>query len=67
MAKHLDDPDDPQAAVVGVDRTGAVRAWVGGKDFKPLQLDLVTDERRIGSPTRFDVQAPGPGGQLRGG
>ncbi len=40
VATHLDDPADPQAAVVAVDRTGAVRAWVGGRDFAALQVDL---------------------------
>jgi penicillin-binding protein 1A len=40
VAAHLDDPSDPQAAVVGIDRTGAVRAWVGGRDFATLQVDL---------------------------
>ncbi len=44
VAKNLNDPEDPQASVIGVDKTGAVRAWVGGKDFDALQLDLVTDE-----------------------
>ncbi len=43
VATHLDDPEDPQAAVVGVDRFGAVRAWVGGRDFDALQVDLVSD------------------------
>ena len=43
VATHLDDPEDPQAAVVGVDRFGAVRAWVGGRDFEALQVDLVSD------------------------
>ncbi|MFP5322826.1 MAG: transglycosylase domain-containing protein [Acidimicrobiia bacterium] len=42
VATHLDDPADPQAAVVGIDRSGAVRAWVGGRDFEALQVDLVT-------------------------
>ena len=40
VAAHLDDPSDPQAALVAVDRTGAVRAWVGGRDFETLQVDL---------------------------
>ena len=40
VATHLDDPEDPQAAVVAIDRTGAVRAWVGGRDFANLQVDL---------------------------
>ncbi|HEX4903152.1 MAG TPA: transglycosylase domain-containing protein [Acidimicrobiales bacterium] len=42
VAAHLDDPADPQAAVVGIDREGAVRAWVGGRDFEALQVDLVS-------------------------
>jgi len=42
VAANLDDPTDPQAAVVGVDKTGAIRAWVGGRDFDALQVDLVT-------------------------
>lgn len=41
VATNLDDPADPQAAVIGVERNGAVRAWVGGKDFDALQVDLV--------------------------
>ena len=36
VAKSLDDPEDPQAAVVGIDREGAVRAWVGGRDYEEL-------------------------------
>lgn len=40
VAAHLDDPTDPQAALVAVDRSGAVRAWVGGRDFQTLQVDL---------------------------
>ena len=43
VAAHLDDPTEPQAAVVAVDRSGAVRAWVGGRDFESLQVDLVSD------------------------
>ena len=44
VATHLDDPADPQAAVVGVDRSGAVRAWVGGRDFEALKVDLVSSD-----------------------
>jgi len=40
VAAHLDDPTDPQAALVAIDRSGAVRAWVGGRDFEALQVDL---------------------------
>jgi penicillin-binding protein 1A len=40
VAAALDDPDDPQVAMVGLDRSGAVRAYVGGRDFGALQVDL---------------------------
>lgn len=43
IATHLDDPDDPQAALVAIDRWGAVRAWVGGRDFEDLKVDLVSE------------------------
>jgi penicillin-binding protein 1A len=43
VAEHLSGPDAAQAAVVGVDKFGAVRAWVGGRDFDALQVDLVSD------------------------
>lgn len=36
----LDQPDDPQAALVGVDKDGAIRAYVGGRDFANLKVDL---------------------------
>lgn len=48
VAANLDDPGDPQASVVGIDRTGAVRAWVGGKDFDELKVDLVSDDAGSG-------------------
>ncbi len=48
VAKSLDDPEDPQAAVVGIDRSGAIRAWVGGRDYEELKLDLVSDEAGTG-------------------
>jgi penicillin-binding protein 1A len=41
VAAHLDDPADPQVALVAIDRSGAVKAWVGGRDFEALQVDLV--------------------------
>ena len=44
VAAHLDDPAEPQAAVVGIDRSGAIRAWVGGRDFETLKVDLVTGQ-----------------------
>ena len=48
VAANLDDPADPQAAVVGIDRAGAVRAWVGGRDFEALKLDLVSADAGTG-------------------
>ncbi|MFP5320443.1 MAG: transglycosylase domain-containing protein [Acidimicrobiia bacterium] len=42
VAAHLDDPGDPQAALVSIDRSGAVRAWVGGRNFELLRVDLVS-------------------------
>lgn len=48
VAESLDDPEDPQAAVVGIDRSGAIRAWVGGRDYETLKLDLVSDEAGTG-------------------
>ncbi len=48
VAASLDDPADPQAAVIGIDRSGAIRAWVGGRDYDQLQLDLVSDAAGTG-------------------
>jgi penicillin-binding protein 1A len=42
VAMALTEPDEPQAAVVGIDRSGAVRAYVGGRDFDELQVDLAS-------------------------
>jgi penicillin-binding protein 1A len=40
----LDEPDDPQASLVALDREGAVKAYVGGRDFESLQVDLARGE-----------------------
>ena len=40
VAEVLPDPTDPQAALVALDTDGAVRAYVGGRDYTGLQLDL---------------------------
>jgi penicillin-binding protein 1A len=40
IAEILPDPADPQAALVALDTDGAVRAYVGGRDYTGLQLDL---------------------------
>jgi penicillin-binding protein 1A len=36
----LTDPAGPQAALVALDRDGAIRAYVGGRDYEALQVDL---------------------------
>ena len=41
VAEILTEPDDPQAALVALDTDGAVRAYVGGRDYATLQVDLV--------------------------
>jgi penicillin-binding protein 1A len=44
---HLHGPDDPEAALVAIDpATGAVRAMVGGRDFREVQFNLATQARR---------------------
>jgi penicillin-binding protein 1A len=40
VAEVLTEPG-PQAALVALDRDGAIRAHVGGRDFEALQVDLV--------------------------
>jgi penicillin-binding protein 1A len=40
IAEVLTEPDDPQAALVALDRDGAIRAYVGGRDHEALQVDL---------------------------
>jgi penicillin-binding protein 1A len=40
IATTLTDPADPQAALVAMDRDGAIRAYVGGRDYQVLQVDL---------------------------
>jgi penicillin-binding protein 1A len=49
MAAILDQPDDPQAAIVGLGREGEVRAYVGGRDFDELQVDLARGQAGGGS------------------
>jgi 1A family penicillin-binding protein len=45
IATSLDDPGDPDAALVAIDvRTGAVRAMVGGRDFTTSQVNLATGQ-----------------------
>jgi penicillin-binding protein 1A len=51
ITKILDNPDGPAAALVAIDpRTGAVRAMVGGTNFRKSQFNLATQaERQPGS------------------
>lgn len=45
----LDQPDDPQAAMVVVDVLGGVKAHVGGRDFRELEVDLARGAEGGGS------------------
>ena len=40
IALVLNQPDDPQAALVALDKSGAIRAYVGGRDYSTLKVDL---------------------------
>ena len=40
IGRTLDQPDDPQAALVALDKSGAIRAYVGGRDYNTLKVDL---------------------------
>jgi penicillin-binding protein 1A len=45
IATALDEPGDPDAALVAIDvRTGAIRAMVGGRDFNTSQVNLATGQ-----------------------
>ena len=47
VARVLDRPGDPEAALVAIDpRTGAVRAMVGGRNFSTAQFNLAFQGRR---------------------
>jgi penicillin-binding protein 1A len=49
VAQVLDQPDDPQAAVVALDKSGAIRAYVGGRDYNALKVDLARGTEGGGS------------------
>ena len=49
IAEALNLPDDPQAALVALDTDGAVRAYVGGRDYQALKVDLVRGKAGGGS------------------
>src|SRR3954468_3022864 len=49
IAKTLTSPDDPQAALVALDRSGAIRAYVGGRDYNALKVDLARGKAGGGS------------------
>ena len=49
VAQVLNQPDDPQAALVALDKSGAIRAYVGGRDYNALQVDLARGQQGGGS------------------
>jgi penicillin-binding protein 1A len=49
IAQTLDQPDDPQAALVALDKSGAIRAYVGGRDYNALKVDLARGKQGGGS------------------
>ncbi len=49
LASTLTDPADPQAALVALDRDGGIKAYVGGRDFATLQVDLARGKEGGGS------------------
>lgn len=59
IAKVLDKPDDPSAALVALEpRTGYIRALVGGKDFNTQKFNLaVQGHRQAGSAFKTFVLA----------
>ena len=49
IAATLTDAADPQAALVAMDRDGAIRAYVGGRDYQALKVDLARGREGGGS------------------
>lgn len=49
ITEVLNEPTDPQAALVALDADGAIRAYVGGRDHEALELDLAAGESAGGS------------------
>jgi penicillin-binding protein 1A len=49
VAQVLNQPDDPQAAVVALDKSGAIRAYVGGRDYNALKVDLARGQQGGGT------------------
>ncbi|MEY2461374.1 MAG: penicillin-binding protein [Acidimicrobiaceae bacterium] len=49
IAQTLNQPDDPQAALVALDKSGAIRAYVGGRDYNTLKVDLARGKEGGGS------------------
>jgi penicillin-binding protein 1A len=45
----LNEPDDPHGALVALDAEGRIKAWVGGRDFQALNVDLARQGRQVGS------------------
>jgi penicillin-binding protein 1A len=49
VAQVLNQPDDPQAALVALDKSGAIRAYVGGRDYNALKVDLARGQQGGGT------------------
>ena len=49
IAQTLNQPGDPQAALVALDQSGAIRAYVGGRDYSALKVDLARGKDGGGS------------------
>jgi penicillin-binding protein 1A len=49
VGRVLNQPDDPQAALVALDKSGAIRAYVGGRDYNALKVDLARGQQGGGS------------------
>ena len=49
VSSVLTDPNDPQAALVALDRDGNIKAYVGGRDYNTLQVDLARGKDGGGS------------------
>jgi penicillin-binding protein 1A len=49
VAQVLNQTDDPQAALVALDKSGAIRAYVGGRDYNTLKVDLARGQQGGGS------------------
>jgi len=49
----LDRPDDPDAALISMDSNGAIKALIGGKDFRANQINLAMTAKRAQAGSTF--------------